>query len=163
MIERKKTYAIWNAMIGRCYNKKSKAYKTYGAKGVTVCEEWKLFSNFERWYNENYIEGYHIDKDFGGGMLYSPETCRFISQRDNTIEALSRRDNSYLKCGQNKREVDSYEIKPTRRDTFKISCIKKGWDFNDFDEIFYGWKMRPSGERDRIYLYKKIQKNGGDK
>ena len=29
-------------MMKRCYNEKSVMYRHYGAKGITVCEEWPL-------------------------------------------------------------------------------------------------------------------------
>jgi hypothetical protein len=34
-------YAIWVQMNQRCYNKRCKAYKNYGARGVMVCEAWR--------------------------------------------------------------------------------------------------------------------------
>lgn len=86
-----KSYKCWNDMIRRCYNKNEKSYKTYGARGVTICDEWKLFSNFKRWYDENYVEGYVVDKDIAGLNEYSPDGCVFISKSENSREAMSRR------------------------------------------------------------------------
>jgi hypothetical protein len=40
------TYITWACMIQRCANPKVISYKDYGAKGVTVCERWKTFTNF---------------------------------------------------------------------------------------------------------------------
>lgn len=34
-------YAVWIQMNQRCYNKNCKAYKNYGARGVTVCAAWR--------------------------------------------------------------------------------------------------------------------------
>ena len=34
-------YAIWIQMNQRCYNKRCKAYKNYGARGVTVFDAWR--------------------------------------------------------------------------------------------------------------------------
>ena len=39
-------YTRWRNMIERCYNKKSINYKKYGAKGVTVSNDWLCFDNF---------------------------------------------------------------------------------------------------------------------
>src|SRR5690606_20715304 len=39
--EHKKEYNIWCDIIKRCYNKKHKSYKSYGGKGVAVCDRWK--------------------------------------------------------------------------------------------------------------------------
>lgn len=33
-------YHTWKHMIQRCYNKKNKAYRYYGARGIKVCDEW---------------------------------------------------------------------------------------------------------------------------
>lgn len=35
------TYNSWKAMKARCYQKNNSRYYNYGAKGITVCEEWK--------------------------------------------------------------------------------------------------------------------------
>jgi excisionase family DNA binding protein len=42
----KRIYGIWIGMIERCNNPKSKPYKWYGQKGITVCDRWKIFDNF---------------------------------------------------------------------------------------------------------------------
>lgn len=43
-------YKIWTQMKQRCHNKNCANYKNYGAKGVTVCDEWR--ESFERFYND---------------------------------------------------------------------------------------------------------------
>ncbi|MGL5713837.1 MAG: hypothetical protein ACRCX2_12515 [Paraclostridium sp.] len=140
-----RAYNVWYNMIRRCYDKKSVSYKTYGAKGIRVCEEWRLYSNFKRWYDENYIEGYEIDKDFSLKGYYGPDSCVFIKKSDNIREAMSRRDNLYLKnkTGQNHhshKPMCHYETKSSRRHEFKRNCNTNGWDFNDFKEVYSGIK-----------------------
>lgn len=39
-------YAIWQAMIQRCKNKNNINYKSYGGRGIDVCDEWLSFDNF---------------------------------------------------------------------------------------------------------------------
>ena len=86
-----KAHSVWIAMLGRCYKTTDKAYKNYGAIGVKVCEEWKCFANFQKWYNENIYEieneKVHLDKDIlvDGNNIYSPETCIFVPQRINKM------------------------------------------------------------------------------
>ena len=80
-----KSYDTWIGMLRRCYSEKSFIRRpTY--KDVTVCEEWHNFQTFAKWYEENYIEGFHLDKDLlsKGNKIYSPETCCFISLEDNS-------------------------------------------------------------------------------
>jgi hypothetical protein len=34
-------YSAWSGMIARCYNVKHTSYREYGARGITVCEQWR--------------------------------------------------------------------------------------------------------------------------
>lgn len=34
-------YMTWADMKSRCYNEGTPAYKWYGARGITICDEWK--------------------------------------------------------------------------------------------------------------------------
>lgn len=81
----KNSYHTWRGIISRCYEYK-KNTQTYFGK-VEVCKEWWCFENFEKWYDEHYIEGYQVDKDLTvlGSKIYSPETCSFIPNRINCI------------------------------------------------------------------------------
>lgn len=77
---------IWHGMLQRCYDNKSNPnLKTY--IGCSVCEEWHYLSNFKKWFDENYIEGYDLDKDIlvKGNQIYSPDTCCFIPHRINSL------------------------------------------------------------------------------
>lgn len=42
----KKELNIWRFMLARCYDEKHGNYKTYGAKGVYVCDRWLCFKDF---------------------------------------------------------------------------------------------------------------------
>lgn len=46
-------FIMFGNMERRCYDPKCPAYSTYGAKGIIVSEEFKIYSNFRRWYEEN--------------------------------------------------------------------------------------------------------------
>lgn len=72
------TYSVWRNMLRRCYTTSHNCYHK-----VSVCEEWLIFSNFKKWYENNYHEGYQLDKDLLGGKLYSPDTCVFIPSKLN--------------------------------------------------------------------------------
>lgn len=79
-------YVVWCDMLRRCYSEKyHKKKPTY--KGCSVCDEWLLFSNFKRWFDENYIDGYCLDKDIivKGNKVYSPDTCCFVPKCINSL------------------------------------------------------------------------------
>lgn len=98
-------YKIWRGMISRCYNAENKSYNRYGGKGVGVCERWLCYEYFYQdlpqipgysmW--KMYPNIYRLDKDTlqqnvdDCNKVYSPETCMFISARDNCLEMHKRR------------------------------------------------------------------------
>ncbi len=83
-----KAYLAWNSMMTRCYSDRyQKKQPTY--IGCSVCPEWHSFQVFAKWFYDNYIEGFHLDKDMKteDNKVYSPEGCSFVSQEANTIKA----------------------------------------------------------------------------
>ena len=80
------SYRRWCSILERCYSENS-LQDSPSYRGCKVCEEWLLFSNFKKWFDANYIKGYHIDKDIlvKGNKVYSPETCCFVPNEINTL------------------------------------------------------------------------------
>ena len=91
-------HKTWEGMLSRCYNSKDKNYHNYGGLGVRVCERWHNFANFIEDVVKlpNYDKkledpSYQLDKDElqqdvpKSERVYAPETCCFISPRNNII------------------------------------------------------------------------------
>ena len=84
-------HKIWLGMKNRCYNKNTVSYRSYGERGIKVCERW--LNSFETFYADmspNYKLGLTIErKDVSKD--YSPENCCWIPKseqsrnRTNTI------------------------------------------------------------------------------
>ena len=85
-------------MKDRCYCPSHNAYKYYGERGITVCDEWlNDFQAFYDWamangYDENAPKGKctidRIDNDKG----YSPDNCRWVDMKvQNNNKSLKRR------------------------------------------------------------------------
>ena len=80
------SYHTWGQMLKRCYSKEYLDKRpTY--RGCSVCEEWSSFSNFKKWFDDNYVKGYSLDKDilFKHNKLYSPDTCCFVPNEINVL------------------------------------------------------------------------------
>jgi len=73
----------WMGMMSRCYG----GYDTWKSYvGCVVCDEWLTFSIFKAWMETQDWEGKVLDKDIlGSGKLYSPETCVFVTQKQNNF------------------------------------------------------------------------------
>lgn len=81
----------WAAMKSRCYNENDGKYYRYGARGITVCNEWRFdFMAFYNWSMANgYSEELTIDRR-NNDIGYSPENCRWT---DYTTQARNRGSN----------------------------------------------------------------------
>ena len=103
-------YTTWINMIKRCYDEKyHKKQPTY--KDVIVCEEWHNFQNFAKWFEENYVEGFHLDKDIlvKNNKIYSPETCCFIPREINNLFLLRKQERGKYPIGV-KKNFNKYEV-----------------------------------------------------
>lgn len=88
---------LWDTYYGmksRCYDKEDKRYDDYGGRGIKICDEWLgNFENFVSWSLENgFSESLQIDR-INNNLGYSPENCRWISQKEN---CRNRRSNVML-------------------------------------------------------------------
>tara|TARA_R110000744_G_scaffold246942_1_gene363421 strand:- start:2656 stop:3315 length:660 start_codon:yes stop_codon:yes gene_type:complete len=79
-------YCTWKDMIKRSYYQSFiKKNPTY--KGCSVVKEWLLFSNFRKWMEAHDWEGRELDKDIliSGNKEYGPESCIFVSHKNNSL------------------------------------------------------------------------------
>ena len=89
-------YKTWNGMVQRCTNPKTKNYKNYGGRGITVCEEWLDIRNFVDWAKRTYpnTKGVSLDR-IDNGKGYSPENCRWAdASTQNTNQRMSKKNTS---------------------------------------------------------------------
>lgn len=76
-------YRIWTNMKARCYNTHEPKYQHYGAKGITVCDEWHDYVCFKEWALSNgYDDTLTIDRIRVTGN-YCPSNVQFISNNVN--------------------------------------------------------------------------------
>lgn len=80
-------YSVWKTMKKRCENENYKSFQWYGAKGVSVCEEWQDYITFKEWATQN---GYDENADYGQCTIdridpygnYEPSNCRWVSMAE---------------------------------------------------------------------------------
>tara|TARA_R110001632_G_scaffold83617_9_gene184997 strand:+ start:3880 stop:4521 length:642 start_codon:yes stop_codon:yes gene_type:complete len=109
-----KQYIAWRNMLNRCYCPKTQERQpTY--KGCTVAEEWHNFQTFAKWFDENYTDGFQLDKDIKikANKVYSPDNCMFVSRSDNVADACAK---NYTFTSPKGVAVDVYNISKFCRD-----------------------------------------------
>lgn len=89
-------YKVWEGMKARCYNKNYPSFRSYGKRGIIMCEEWK--NNFEIFYFWAINNGYEKTAKKGRCSIdrinvdgnYEPTNCRWI---DNNLQQRNRTNN----------------------------------------------------------------------
>lgn len=86
-LSKTRLHSIFSGMKQRCYNPNTKQYRFYGAKGITICDEWMAadgIKSFVAWaLNNGYDNDLSIDRIDPKGS-YSPENCRWIPMFENS-------------------------------------------------------------------------------
>lgn len=83
-------YSIWCNMKTRCLNPNVPAYKDYGGRGITICQEWlESYEAFRNWcLNNGYKDILTIERiDVNKG--YEPGNCTFIGKEKQPLNARS--------------------------------------------------------------------------
>ena len=118
----------YNGILDRCNNKNGVNYHKYGARGITICEEWE--SSYESFYCWALLHGYKdnltIDRIDNDGD-YEPNNCRWITP----FEQARNRRNSRFVYLDGKREIltdcaKRYGIGVTT----VYKRLAKGWNLN---------------------------------
>lgn len=123
-------YKVWTLIFTRCYktylNKNNVTYEN-----IEVCKEWYNFQNFAKWFEENYVEGFEIDKDIlcSDCKIYSPETCCFVPHEINCLFHKSKEVKGFYKNGRskkyrvivNKKHIGYYNTVEEAFESYKIA------------------------------------------
>lgn len=134
---RKKTkaYSKWCGILNRGYSLLHRnTHPSY--EGVTVCEEWHNFQNFGNWFEDNYKDGFELDKDIliKGNKIYSPDMCVFVPHEINML---------FVKCNNIR---GKHPIGITKHgNIFRVYCRHYGKNiligtFSTIEEAFQNYK-----------------------
>jgi len=122
-------YRSWVEMKRRCYDKNRIEYKNYGARGITVCDEWlSSFSNFFKDMGER-PAGHTLDRIDNSGN-YEPQNCKWSSTKD---QSNNKRNNVYITYSGKRLNVAEWARESEMKPQTIYSRIRYGWSA---DKIF---------------------------
>ena len=134
----KKLYQVWANIKTRCYNSDIKDFKSYGGRGIKICNEWKgthSFPVFEKWALGNgYKIGLSIERINNNGN-YEPKNCKWATKAEQS------RNQRRIKLNPEKiKEIfwlrnQCYYTQPELAEIFKVSV-------GMIQKILYGKKWK---------------------
>ena len=120
-------YSIYRGMITRCYNLNTPSYKYYGARGITMCAEWK--DNFQNFYDWSMSHGYSdkltIDR-IDNNENYEPSNCRLVDMKNQTRN--TSRNHIVKLNGIERPLIEWTEIYKINYKTVR-DRLKRGWNY----------------------------------
>ena len=130
-LSKTRIYSIWNGMNQRCYTKTCDTYCHYGAKGITVCDEWNNknkngFINFYSWSKGKYNDTLTIDRINPTGN-YEPSNCRWATYREQNSHHIMSKNH----------KTGYRNIYPTKYGTYQVimSINDKSYNVGSFKNI----------------------------
>lgn len=138
------SYRVWASMFTRCYEKKGRN-KTYN--DCYVCDEWKYYSNFKKWYDKNHYtipnEKMCLDKDIliKGNKVYSPNTCVFVPISINLLFVKSNKIRGELPIGVSRSKSNKYRANISIKTPNGGYKTKQLGVFDTIEEAFNSYKI----------------------
>lgn len=120
-----RVFAIWKGITKRCCNLKSTRYRYYGAKGVTVCDRWRIsFVNFFEDMGYPPTNKHSIDRIDPKGN-YCKANCRWATQSQ---QMRNQNRNVLLTVdGETKCVTEWANLKGFKRPQVIFSRLRNGW------------------------------------
>ena len=141
-----RSWITWSSMIQRCSNPNHKSYRTYGGRGIRVCEQWLTFENFLADMGPA-PDGLTLDRrDVRKG--YEPGNCRWATMLE---QARNKRNNLFLDFQGERLTLSQWAERYKVHRSLIRDRIGRGWPMEEALTIPAGRNGKPrlDGKRSR--------------
>jgi hypothetical protein len=122
-----RVYNIWVNMRQRCFNKRYRDYKNYGARGISICLRWESFECFlaDMGYPPS---GKHTIDRIDSYGIYEPSNCRWVLMK---VQQNNRTNNRLITYSGETKTLQQWA------DLYRLGHkvisyrIAKGWSMDD--------------------------------
>lgn len=124
-MSRTSEYYIWNGARKRCSLENDKAFKNYGGRGITMCDEW--FNSFDAFIRDMgpRPSSRHCIERLDNQLGYFKENCVWATYR---TEARNKRSNhNWTINGETRCIAEWAEKSGIRKDTLRRRVVVYGW------------------------------------
>lgn len=120
-------FRTWSGMMRRCYNKEEKSYKSYGGRGIIVCDRWHDFFLFLEDVGKKPTTRHSLGRRNNNGH-YEPSNCSWETQLEQNN---NKRTNRLIEFrGVTKSASQWSVITGIKRNTI-VFRLNSGWSAND--------------------------------
>lgn len=107
-------YHVWQSMRDRCLNPRSRAYKDYGGRGISICSEW---DSYKQWFVDmgpRPTPKHTLERIDNNGN-YEPANCKWATRKE---QQRNRRATRYVTIdGQKYKAIELAERSGLKTDT----------------------------------------------
>lgn len=117
-------YEVWCGMKARCYNKRHRSYKNYGARGIGICDEWKhCFKRFLADMGRRPSKRHSIER-YDNNIGYQPSNCRWATIEEQCV---NRRNNRIVEFNGEKKCISQWAVIVGVKCTLIRTRLERGW------------------------------------
>jgi hypothetical protein len=117
-----RAYRTWHMMLQRCLNPKNSAYRSYGGRGITVCEEWRDFQAFYADMGDPPAE--HTIDRIDNSLGYTKGNCRWATKKQ---QGNNRRSNTFFTHGGKKQTLAQWADETGLKPQCLMNRLNAGW------------------------------------
>lgn len=149
-----RVYKAWLSVLDRCDNDRS---GNYGARGISVCDRWRVFEAFYADMGEPPSDGHSLDRIDNDGN-YEPSNCRWATRSQ---QGRNKRSNTLLtQDGQTRPLVEWAEMAGLKESTI-CHRLKHGWSVEravtePVARVPIDWDSQPLGQESDARIARRL-------